>query len=266
MDLKGNVIILTGASSGIGRHLALVLAEQGARLVLAARSQDSLAEVAAACRALGAETLVVPTDVAEEEDCRHLVEETVAHFGGIDTLVNNAGISMWCTFDKVEDLSAMERIMRVNYFGSVYCTYHALPHLTKSHGRIVAISSLAGKTGVPTRTFYAASKHAMMGFYDSLRIELMGTGVSVTSICPGFVSTGVRKLALGADGKPAGASHIRENEVMTPQTCARIILRAMVARKREVVMTARGKVGMYLKLLAPGMVDNIARKAIDQGR
>ena len=266
MTFKDNVTIITGASSGIGRELALVLAKSGAQLVLAARSGERLAEVAGICREAGADALVVPTDVAVEKDCRLLIEKTVARFGRIDTLVINAGISMWCTFDKIEDLSAMERITRVNYFGTVYCTYFALPYLKQSRGRLVAVSSLAGRTGVPTRTFYAASKHAMMGFCDSLRIELMATGVSVTVICPGFVATGVRKLALGADGQPAGESHVKESAVMTPQTCAHLISKAMAARKRELIMTLRGKLGMGLKLVAPGMVDRIARKAIAKGR
>jgi short-subunit dehydrogenase len=156
--------------------------------------------------------------------------------------------------------------MQVNYMGSVYCTFHALPWLRQSHGLIVGISSLAGRTGVPTRTGYAASKHAMTGFFDSLRIELDGSGVGVTMIFPGFVATGIRENATGPDGKPIRVSRVRESEVMGVEQCAARIVRAIERREREVVMTARGKMGLWLKLLAPALVDRIAKRAIDKGR
>jgi short-subunit dehydrogenase len=156
--------------------------------------------------------------------------------------------------------------MKVNYLGAVYCTHYALPHLRASRGRLVSVASLAGRTGVPTRTGYAASKHAMMGFFDSLRIELADTGVTVTMILPGFVSTGIRENATGPDGKPIQVSPVKEGEVMGVEECARITLKAVEARRREVVMTARGRIGLFLKLLAPGLVDRIARRAIETGR
>ena len=177
----GKSIVVTGASSGIGRALCLALAPQRPRLVMAARDASRLEEVAAECRAAGAEVLVVPTDVTSPDECRRMVEHTVAAFGALDVLVNNAGASMMARFDEIEDIGLYERLMRVNYLGSVYPTYYALPHLKKSRGQIVVMSSLAGLTGVPTRTGYAASKHAVFGFFDSLRIELRGTGVSVTA-------------------------------------------------------------------------------------
>ena len=172
---RDNVVVVTGASAGIGAELARQLAAGGARLALAARDAARLEEVAAECRARGGRALAVPTDVGEEAQCAALVERAVAEYGRLDTLVNNAGISMWARFDEITDLSIFERVMRVNYLGSVYCTHHALPHLKRSRGRIVGVSSLTGKTGVPTRSGYAASKHAMAGFFDSLRIELDGT-------------------------------------------------------------------------------------------
>jgi NAD(P)-dependent dehydrogenase (short-subunit alcohol dehydrogenase family) len=261
-----NVVVLTGASSGIGRALALRLAEEGAWLVLAARSADELEATAEACRARGGKAVAVPTDVADEAQCRALVGAAVDAFGRVDTLVNNAGISMWARFDELESLEPIERIMRVNYFGAVYCTHAALPHLKASDGRIVNVASLTGKTGVPTRTGYAASKHAMAGFFDSLRIELMDSGVSVTTVYPGFVATGVRRHAYSADGTPLGESPVKEDEVMTAETCARIIRDAAADRKREVVMTTRGKLGQWVKLIAPGLVDRIARRAIESGR
>jgi NAD(P)-dependent dehydrogenase (short-subunit alcohol dehydrogenase family) len=183
----GKSIVVTGASQGIGKALCLALAPQRPRLVLAARDAARLEEVAAACRAAGAETLVVATDVTSSDQCRRLVERTVEAFGGLDVLVNNAGASMMARFDEIADLAIYERLMQVNYLGCVYPTHFALPHLKKSRGQIVVMSSLAGLTGVPTRTGYAASKHAVFGFFDSLRIELEESGVSVTVVAPYFV-------------------------------------------------------------------------------
>jgi len=156
--------------------------------------------------------------------------------------------------------------MHVNYMGAVYCTRHALPWLRESGGVLVGVASLAGRTGVPTRTGYAASKHAMAGFFDSLRIELAGSGVAVTMIYPGFVATGIRENATGPDGKPILVSPVLESRVMTAAECAARIVRAIDRREREVVMTARGKMGLWLKLLLPSLVDRIARRAIEQGR
>jgi NAD(P)-dependent dehydrogenase (short-subunit alcohol dehydrogenase family) len=267
---RENAVILTGASRGIGREMAFQLADQGAWLALAAREAGALDEVAAECLRRsgrrGARAVAIPADVGEEAQCAALVARAVEEFGRVDTLINNAGIGMWARFDEVRDLSIFERILRVNYLGSVYCTWHALPHLKGTRGRIVGVSSLTGKTGVPTRSAYAASKHAMAGFFDSLRIELAGTGVTVTMVYPGFVATEIRQRNLGADGKPLGASPVRESEVMAAGTCARLILDAAARRRRELVMTRRGKIGMWLKMVAPGLVDRIARRAIEQGR
>ncbi len=263
---RDNAVVLTGASRGIGREMALQLADQGAWLALSAREAETLEQVAEECRRRGARAVVIPADVGEEAQCAALVSRAVEAFGRIDTLINNAGISMWARFDELRDLSVVERIMRVNYLGSVYCTWHALPHLKRSRGRIVGISSLTGKTGVPTRSAYAASKHAMTGFFDTLRIELADSGVTVTMVYPAFVATEIRERAFGPDGKPLGTSPVREAEVMSVDTCARLILKAAAGRRRELVMTRRGKLGLWLKLLAPGLVDRIARRAIERGR
>ncbi len=261
-------VVLTGASQGIGREMARQLAAAGAHLVLAARDGGELGRVAEECRTLGGRggrAEAVPTDVTREADCAALMARAVAVFGRIDGLINNAGIGMWARFDEVQDLSIFERLMQVNYLGSVYCTWHALPHLKRTRGWIVGVSSLTGKTGVPTRSGYAASKHAMAGFFDSLRIELQGTGVTVTMVYPGFVATGIRERAFGGDGRPLGTSPVREGEVMPVDTCARLILDAAAHRRRELVMTGRGRLGMWLKLVAPGLVDKIARRAIERG-
>jgi NAD(P)-dependent dehydrogenase (short-subunit alcohol dehydrogenase family) len=259
-------VLLTGASRGIGRAMALRLARQRALLTLAARPSDSLDATTAECREFGASVASAPTDVAVEEECRRLVEHAVATHGRLDTLICNAGITMWALFEEIDDLSIFERLMQVNYFGGVYCTHYALPHLQKTRGRIVGVASLTAKTGVPTRSGYAASKHAMAGFFDSLRIELADTGVSVTMAYPDFVATDVRKLAFGADGKPLGTSPVHEEKVMSADVCARLILEAAAARRREIVMSRRGRVGQWLKLLAPGLIDRLARRAISRGR
>jgi short-subunit dehydrogenase len=156
--------------------------------------------------------------------------------------------------------------MKVNYLGSVYCTFAALPYLKQSKGRIVAVSSLAGKAGIPTRSGYAASKHAMGGFFDSLRIEVAPYGISVTLICPDFVATQTRQRAFGPDGKPLGTSPVQESKVMTADECARLIVNAAGKRKREEVMGLRGKIGLWVKLIAPGLIDQIALRAIERGR
>jgi short-subunit dehydrogenase len=263
---KDKVVIITGSSSGIGRELAHQLADQGAWLVLAARNIDRLEAAKAECLKRGGKAIVIPTDVGIQSQCAHLVQGTMEEFGRIDGLVNNAGITMWGNFDAVNDLGLFEQIMRVNYLGSLYCTHYALPFLKQTKGLIVGVSSLAGKAGVPTRSGYAASKHAMTGFFDSLRIEMEPFGVDVTMVYPGFVASDVRARALGSDGKPLVTSPVREGEVMTVETCARLMVSAMVGRKRELVMTLRGKLGQWLKLIAPGVVDKVASQAIKSGR
>ena len=201
---RGQVILVTGASSGIGAELARQCAAAGAHVALAARDGARLAQVAAECRTRGGDALVLTGDVSIEADCKRLVDETVAHYGRLDTLINNAGLGASGRFDDITDLSIFETLMRVNFLGSVWCTAYALPHLKESRGRIVAISSLTGLTGVPKRTAYAATKHAMAGFFDSLRIELDGTGVSVTVVYPGFVFSEINQRALQPNGQPFG--------------------------------------------------------------
>jgi short-subunit dehydrogenase len=262
----GKSIIVTGASSGIGRALCLALAPQRPRLALAARDAARLEEVAAACRAAGAEVLVVPTDVTSQESCRDLVAAAVGAFGGLDVLVNNAGASMAARFDEVADLRLFEDLMRLNYLGCVYCTHHALPHLRKSRGLLVGMASVAGMTGVPTRTGYAATKHALFGFFDSLRIELKGTGVDVTMVAPDFVVSEIHRRSTGPDGRPLGKSPMQESRIMTAETCAALTVRAMERRQRVAILSLRGRLGRWVRLVAPGLIDRIALKAIREGK
>jgi short-subunit dehydrogenase len=263
---KDKAIVITGASSGIGRELAFQLAEQGAWLALAARDKKRLKEVASECLTRGGKAVSIPTDVGERKDCEKLIRKTVKEYGRLEVLMNNAGISMWALFEEIKDLDLFEKIMRVNYLGSVWCTHYALPHLKGTQGLIVGVSSLTGKIGVPTRSGYAASKHAMAGFFDTLRIELAPHGVGVTMVYPGFVSTEMRERALGPDGKALVQSPMQESKLMPVEKCAGLIVRAMEKRKRELVMTTKGRLGLWIKLFAPDWMDQTAAKAIERGR
>jgi short-subunit dehydrogenase len=262
--MKDRRIILTGAAEGIGRALALALASRGARLSLAARDRERLESLAQECRANGGEAIAVPTDVTNQQDLEWLVAETVKGFGGIDAVIHNAGITMWSRFDALKDLEIFERIMEVNYFAPVRLTALTLPHLMRSRGLIVAVASLSGLTGVPERSGYAASKHAMIGFFDSLRIELAGSGVDVTVVAPDFVVSEIHKRATGPDGEPLGVSPMMQAKIMPASECAARIVRAMEKRQRLLLMSARGRLGRFLKLLAPSLIDRIAARAIRQ--
>ena len=259
------VVVITGSSDGIGAEMARQLAaSEGANvaLVLAARNRDALELVAGACSALGAQTLVVPTDVSVQQQCRDLVAAAVARFGRIDALINNAGRSAHALFEEVVDLGWYEELMRINLWGAVWCTHAALPHLKASRGSIVAVSSLAGLVGVPGRTTYGATKFAMTGFFEALRAELKGAGVSVTTVFPGVVATSIRHHGFNAAGGQAGMSGLKEDAAMSVEECARLILDGMNRGKREVVMTAKGKVGRWIKLIAPGLVEKLALAAL----
>jgi short-subunit dehydrogenase len=260
--MNGKVIVITGASDGIGAELARQLAREKARLVLAARTAATLERVAAECRAAGTEAIAVPADVSVEDDCRALVGRAVAAFGRIDVLVANAGISMHARFTDIEDFSTFERLFRINTMGTVWCVRHAYPHLRAAHGLIVGVSSIAGRTGVPERTTYCTSKFAQTGFLDALRIEAADDGIAVMVAYPGVVATEIRRRGWNGRGEPAGVSGLSEADAMPVDECARLIIEGMCARRREVVMGARSRIGLWLKLLAPGVVDRMARAAL----
>ena len=267
MDGMVEVIVITGASDGIGAEMAQQLARSRGRklaLVLAARKAETLQSVADACAALGAATLVVPTDVREQAQCRRLIDAAVERFGRIDALVNNAGRSAHALFEDVQDLGWYEDLMRVNLWGAVWCTHAALPYLRASRGRVVAVSSLAGLVGVPGRTAYGATKFAMAGFFESLRAEMKAHGVSVTTAYPGVVDTRIRYRGYNAAGGELGSSSLKEDKAMPVAECAGLIIEGMLARRREVVMTAKGKLGRWLKLLAPGLVERLALAALKE--
>lgn len=261
------IIVITGASDGIGAEMARQLAlrhRANVSLVLAARDEARLGRVAAECLALGAQAVVIPTDVSLQEQCRKLIATAAASHGRIDALINNAGMSAQALFEDVraEDLLWYEQLMRINLWGSVWCTHAALPWLKQTRGSIVAVSSLAGLVGVPGRTAYSATKFAMTGFFEALRAELKTAGVSVTTAYPGVVATNIRHRGFNAAGKAAGSSGLKEDGAMQVEECARLILAGMENRDREVVMTLKGKLGRWLKLIAPAQVEALALAAL----
>ncbi len=262
----GKVIAITGASEGIGAELARQLSGKGVWLALAARNEAKLEQVAAECRALGAEAVAIRCDVSVESDCRNFVESAVRKYDSLDILVNNAGVSGHALFEEVSDFAWYETMMRVNYMGSLYCTRYAVPHLKKRRGQIVAISSLAGKVGIPGRTAYSPSKAAQALFFEALRSELKETGVDITVVYPGIVATDIRLHGYGPDGRPAGVSGLKDYNAMPVEECARQILAATLGRKRQLVMTLQGKIGLWLQLVAPGVVDRMVLKVVKKRR
>jgi short-subunit dehydrogenase len=256
------VVVITGASKGIGAELARQLAPERPKLVLAARRLAVLQTVVAQCTGAGAEAIAVKCDVGVEDDCKALAASAVARFGHIDVLVNNAGVSGHARFEDVTDFRWYQDMMRVNYMGSVWCTRYMLAELRKAKGLVAGICSLAGKVGVPERTAYSPSKFAQAGFFEALRAELLGSGVDVTVVYPGVVATDIRLHGYGADGRPAGRSGLKEEGAMTVEECARQIVAALRARRRELVMTTKAKIGIWLKLIAPAAVDRMARAAL----
>lgn len=257
-----SVYIITGASEGIGNALARALVAYQPRLVLAARNIERLEQLKQSLDLPEQDVVIVKTDVAQQQDCCNLIDTAIKHFGQIDYLVNNAGITMWAEFDQLTDLTVFDKLHQVNLMGSVYCTHYALPYLKQNKGNIVAISSMAGLTGVPTRSAYSASKHAMFGFFDSLRVELKDSGVSVITVAPDFVKSLIQSRAFDRDGVPLGESPLNNDKIMSAEDCALIIVDAMIKKKRLALTSWRGKIGRWIKMIAPQLLDNIAAKAI----
>jgi short-subunit dehydrogenase len=255
---QDKAVIVTGASSGIGRALALRLADQGAWIALAARDGQRLDVLAAECRQRGGKAIAVPTDVTDEAQCKALIERAVAEFGRLDVLINNAGIGATGLLEELPDLTLFKRVMDVNFYGTLHCTYYAVKHLKQTQGRIVNISSLAGKTPLPYNSSYNASKYAVHGFTDSLRMELAQAGVSVTLICPYWVVTEFHERLMDKNGTPRGPQGraIYSKKTMTADQCAAITLKAAARRKREVLM-GPGWLAGWLRMIAPGLVDKI---------
>lgn len=258
---KGKTVVITGASSGIGKALAYEFAACGANIVMGARHEDKLVEIAEDLKKRGASVAYCVTDVTVEDDCRKLIVTAVGNFGGIDILICNAGISMRAIFDDVE-LSVLHRLMDVNFWGTVYCTKYALPYIQASHGSIVGVSSVAGLHGLPGRTGYSASKYAMTGFLDTIRIEKRKKNVHVMVACPGFTATNVRFSALTADGSEQGATPRKEEKMMTPEKVAHIIAKGIMHHKRLLLMEFEGRATHFIKKFSPRFLDMMFYKVM----
>jgi NAD(P)-dependent dehydrogenase (short-subunit alcohol dehydrogenase family) len=232
---SGKTVLITGASSGIGQAVALRIAAAGASVVLAARNQAALEKTVADIQAKGGTALAVPTDVTDPLQCERAVQRAVEHFGGLDNLICSAGVSLRATFYGTA-LTALEHVMRVNFFGTLYCTHHALPYVRARRGSLVAISSLTGKRGIPTYALYGASKCAIIGLYESLRMELEGDGVHVGVFCPGYVRTPLRQNVWGPDGKPWAEQPAPPFRVMSLRKCVDRLMNLILKRKPEAMM------------------------------
>ena len=254
--LNGKVIVVTGASSGIGEAMAREYAKMGAMVVMGARREEELKRIAQEIEAKGGKVAYAACDVAKEEECKHLIDTAVSAFGGIDVMICNAGLSMRALFDDC-DLKVLHKLMDVNFWGTVNCTKYALPWLQKSRGSLVGISSVAGIHGLPGRTGYSASKYAMTGFLDTIRIENLKKGVHVMTACPGFTASNVRLSALTADGTQQGETPRNEAKMMTPEQVAHIVAKGICRRKRLCLMEWEGRATHLLKKFFPSLVDRL---------
>lgn len=253
--LQHKTVIITGASSGIGLACAAAFARRGANLVLGARRYVDLCQIAQSLeQEYHVRAVAVQCDVADEADCKALVDQAVTAFGGVDVLINNAGISMRALFADL-DLAVLHRLMDVNFWGTVYCTRYALDELLRSRGSVVAVSSIAGYRGLPGRTGYSASKFAIHGFIESLRVENLKTGLHVLLACPGFTASNIRETALDAAGAAHGETSMDEGRMMTAEEVAERIAMGVVRRKRTLIMTRQGKLAVWMNKLLPAWVD-----------
>ncbi len=254
--LRDKVIVITGASSGIGEAMAREYAAMGAKVVLGARREQELQRVAHDIEQRGGAVAYAVCDVSKEEECKVLIDKAVECFGRIDVMICNAGLSMRALFDDC-DLGVLHRLMDVNFWGTVYCTKYALPYLQQSRGSLVGISSVAGIHGLPGRTGYSASKYAMTGFLDTIRVENIKRGVHVMTACPGFTASNVRFSALTADGTQQGETPRNEARMMTPEQVAHIVARGLKRRKRLCLMEWEGRLTHFMKKICPSLVDRL---------
>jgi short-subunit dehydrogenase len=253
------VIIVTGASSGIGKALSVELASLGAKVVIAARNVEKLKITENEILERKGVVMSVVTDISKMEECRNLIDKAVAGFGKIDILINNAGVSMRAKFEEV-NLDVIKHLMNVNFYGTVYCTKYALPYILKQHGSVVGISSLAGVSPLPGRTGYSSSKHAMNGFLNTIRVEHLKNGLHVMVAHPGFTASNVRLSALNKDGVPQKHTPRNEEKMMSSQDAAHHIIKALLKRKREITLTAEGKLLAWLYKRVPDFTDKLIYK------
>jgi dehydrogenase/reductase SDR family protein 7B len=254
--MRNKVVIITGASSGIGKALAFVFGQNGSKIVITGRDSAKLESTQIELNLAGIDTLAIVADVSIENDNKTVVDKTIAHFGKIDILINNAGITMRALFNDA-DTDVIKKVMDINFYGMVYATKYALPEIIKSQGSIIGISSIAGYRGLPGRTGYSASKFAMQGFLESLRTELLKKNVHVLVACPGFTTSNIRNSALSADGSTQGESPRDEAKMMTAEEVAAHIYKATVYRKRDLVLTTQGKLTVLMNKFFPSFMDKM---------
>ncbi len=250
----GKTVIVTGASSGIGEAVAREFARNGSSVMLAARSEDRLKRITGELRDQGYDAVYMVTDVSREESCKELIAATISRFGRLDILVNNAGISMRAIFTDV-DLKVLHRLMEVNFWGTVYCTKYAIPYLIESKGSLVAVSSVAGFHGLPGRTGYSASKFAIHGFMETIRIENLRNGLHVMVIAPGFTTSEIRRHALTANGSEQGDSPRPEEKLKSPGFVGRKVLAGIRHKRRNMILTWDGKLTALFQRIVPRFVD-----------
>jgi short-subunit dehydrogenase len=254
--VKGKVIVITGGSSGIGKALAVEFARHGSKVVIGARNHEKLMEVAESIKIQGGDLVFLPMDVSNENDCKRLIETAVSQYGTVDVLINNAGISMRALFVDV-DLSVIKKLMNINFWGTVYCTKYALTYLLEQKGSVVGISSVAGIKGLPARTGYSASKFAMNGFLEALRIENLKNGLHVLVAHPGFTTSNIRNTALAADGAMQGESPRDEAGMMSAEEVAKHIYKAVSKRKNKIILTSQGKITNLMNKFFPNLLDKM---------
>lgn len=263
-DLKDKVVVITGASSGIGLACAEAFAKKGSKLVLAARRYVDLCTIAQDLESkYGIKAIAVATDVSKEDSCKDLIAQTLTTYGKIDILLNNAGISMRALFSEVS-LDVIRQVMDINFWGTVYCTKYALPSLIKNGGTLVGVSSIAGFQGLPGRSGYSASKFAMQGFLETIRLENMKNQLKVLIACPGFTASNIRKVALDPEGLPTGESGRQEDKMMSAEEVADEILLAIIHQKREIILTSQGKLLSLLTKFVPNFVDKMVYKTFEK--
>lgn len=260
VSLQDKVIIVTGASSGIGLASARQFGREGAKVVMASRSLDKLRELAPSVAA-PERVLCVKCDVTQEAECQALIEATVARFGRIDVLVNNAGISMRALFADL-DLKVIHALMDVNFWGTVYCTKYALPYLLEARGSVVGLVSIAGYSALPARSGYSASKYAVRGFLDTLRIEHLKDGLHVLAFAPGYTSSNVRRAALTADGTAQGETPLDEDRLMSAERCAQLLSLALRTRRSQILLSPLGCITVRMRQVFPRLVDRLTYKYI----
>lgn len=254
---KDKVVVVTGGTDGIGKALVDELLRRGAKVATCGRNHDKLYRLQSEypsypLHAFGA-------DVSDENACRAFIESTVQMYGGIDVLINNAGISMRALLRDL-DTQMLHQVMNVNFFGAVYCTKYALPSILERRGSIVGVSSIAGYRGLPGRSGYSASKFALQGWLEAIRTELMASGVHVMWVCPGFTASNIRNAALDAAGQPHGETPMDESSLMPASECAHIILSSIEKKRRSVVMTFTGKRTVLLNKFFPSWADSLVQK------